>query len=100
MIRKRLPRRRIVLALAVCVAGLLILAFYLQHLTETARMGLLERDLEISLAKLRQEVRTLEARKAALLSLTRVEKVAREDLKMTEPRADQIVYESPSEPHK
>ncbi len=100
MIRKRLPRRRILLVVAVCLTGLLILAFYLQHLTETARMGLLERDIEITLARLRTEVRTLEARKAALLSLTRVEKVAREDLKMAEPRTEQIVYESPNEPHK
>jgi cell division protein FtsL len=100
MIRKRMPRRRIALAVAVCAVGLLILVFYLQHLTETARMGLIQRDLENTLSRLREEVRTLEARKAALLSLARVEKVAREDLKMAEPAAGQIVYESPNEPHK
>ncbi len=100
MVRKKIPRRHIILGLAGCVLTLLILTFYLRHLTETARLGLVQRDLDIRLGRLRDEVKALEAKKAALLSLSRVEKVAREDLHMAEPRPGQIIYEGGGESNK
>jgi cell division protein FtsL len=93
MVRKKIPRRYVLFGAAAFILILAILTFYLWHLTETARLGLAERDLEVQLARLRDEVRSLEAKKAALLSLERVEKVAREELHLTEPRTGQIVYE-------
>jgi cell division protein FtsL len=73
---------------------LCILTFYLWHLTETARLGLAIGDLKIQLNKVQNEIDTLETKKAALLSLGRVEKVAKEDLQMTEPQPGQVVYEN------
>jgi cell division protein FtsL len=100
MVRKKIPRRQILLGLTVFILIILILTFYLRHLTETARLGLVLRDLEVRLSRLQDEIRTLEARKAALLSLSRVEKVAREELKLTEPQPGQVVFEDVNEPHK
>lgn len=100
MIRKKVPRRRVILVAAVAVLAVFILTFYLRHLTETARLGLVLRDLEVRLGRLQDEVKTLEAERAALLSLSRVEKVAKENLKLTEPQPGQIVVDTPEEPHK
>ncbi len=100
MVRKKIPRQRLVLGLVAFILTLLILTFYLWHLTETARLGLVTRDLETRLGQLRDEIKTLEARKAALLSPARVERVARENLKMVEPQPGQVVYDDASEPHR
>ncbi len=94
MVRKKIPRRRLLLGLASLFLTLFILTFYLWHLTETARLGLARRGLEIRLAQIKNEIYTLETKKAALLSLERVEKVAKEDLQMTEPQPGQIIYEN------
>ena len=100
MVRKKIPRQRILLGLVAFVLTLLILTFYLWHLTETARLGLATRDLETRLIQLQGEIKALEARRAALLSPARIEKVAREDLKMAEPQPGQVVYDDVSEPHR
>lgn len=100
MVRKKIPRRRLILGVLVFGLTILILTFYLRHLTETARLGLVLRDLEVRLTRLQDEVKTLEAQRAALLSLAQVEKVAREKLKLVEPQPGQVVYETATEPHK
>jgi cell division protein FtsL len=100
MVRKKIPRRRLFLGFVAFILTLFILTFYLWHLTETARLGLAKGDLETQLAQLRDEIKTLEARKAALLSLARVERVAREDLKLSEPQPGQVVYDEANEPHR
>jgi cell division protein FtsL len=100
MVRKKIPRQRLLLGLVAFVLTLLILTFYLWHLAETTRLGLAKRDLETKLTLLQDEIRTLEARKTALLSPARVEKVARQDLKMAEPQPGQVVYDDVSEPHR
>jgi len=100
MVRKKIPRQRLLLGLVAFILTLLILTFYLWHLTETARLGLAMRDLETKLTQLQDEIRTLEARKTALLSPARVEKVARESLKLAEPQPGQIVYDDASETHR
>ncbi len=100
MIRKKIPRRQAILGLAVLVLTLLILTFYLRHLTETARLGLVQRDLEVRLSRLRDEVKALEAKKAALLSLGRVETVARQDLRLDDPEAGQVIFEGGDGTHK
>jgi len=100
MVRKKIPRQRLLLGLVAFILTLLILTFYLWHLTETARLGLAMGNLETKLALLQDEIKTLEARKTALLSPARVEKVARENLKMAEPQPGQVVYDDVSEPHR
>lgn len=100
MVRKKIPRRRLLLGLVAFILTLLILTFYLWHLTETARLGLAKSDLETQLTRLQDEIKTLEARRTALLSPARVEKVARENLKMAEPQPGQVVYDDVSEPHR
>ena len=100
MVRKKIPRRRLLLGLMSLLLTLFILTFYLWHLTETARLGLAIGDLKIQLSRVRHEIDTLETKKAALLSLGRVEKVAKEDLQMTEPQPGQVVYENDEGPQK
>jgi len=100
MVRKKIPRQRLLLGLVAFILTLLILTFYLWHLTETTRLGLAKRDLETKLTQLLDEIKTLEARKTALLSPARVEKVAREDLKMADPQPGQVVYDDVNEPHR
>jgi cell division protein FtsL len=77
--------------LALLVAA--VLTFYLWHLNENMRMGLDKARLESALVTTRQQVERLQARKAQLLAPDRVEKIAKAELKLAEPRTDQIVYE-------
>lgn len=72
---------------------IVILTFYLWHITENTRLGYEIGRGENSLQTLREEVKKLEAKKAALLSLERVEKIAREKLGLAEPKEGQIIYE-------
>ncbi len=72
---------------------IVILTFYLWHITENTRLGYEIGRCENSLQTLREDVKKLEAKKAALLSLERVEKIAREKLGLAEPKEGQIIYE-------
>ena len=72
---------------------LVILTFYIWYQTEAIRLGLESGKLENKIQSLKEEIKQLEVRKAALLSLDRVEKTAREQLGFSEPRPDQVVYE-------
>ena len=70
-----------------------ILTFYIWHQTEAVRLGYEINRLEEKLQKLQIEVEELEAVKSSLLSLEKVEKIAKEKLKMIDTTEDQIVYE-------
>lgn len=71
---------------------ILVLTFYIWHQMESVRIGYEIGKLEEKVLTLRKEVEELEAKKASLLSLERVEKIAKEDLNMVEPEEKQLVY--------
>lgn len=69
-----------------------LLTFYIWHQAESIRLGYQTRELEEDIASLNKDIEQLEAEKASLLSLERVEKIATQKLKMRPPEDEQIVY--------
>lgn len=90
--RGRLGRKDILLlgAAAVCVVGLM--TFYLWQQMASIQLGYQTGVLEKRRADLVEEIKTLEAQRAALLALERVERTAREELGLVDAREDQIIY--------
>jgi cell division protein FtsL len=95
MVRKLHPPREIALWIASSLLVVAVLFFYLWHINEKHRLGLRTTALESELKALREDVGRLETRKTALLALDRVDKIARRNLGLTDPRPDQIVVERP-----
>jgi cell division protein FtsL len=93
MVHKKRTKKEIALGALASLMIVLTLTFYLWHITENTRLGYAIGSCENELKTLQEGVQKLEARKAALLSLERVEKIAREELGLAEPRADQVIYE-------
>jgi len=93
MVRQR--RDRLALLLAVLAVGLAItaLTFYLWHLNEMTRLGYEAARLEEEIRRIKEEVRKLETKKTGLLTLDRVEKIARQKLHLTDPQPGQVFYE-------
>jgi cell division protein FtsL len=90
--RGRLKRMDLLLLGAAAVCAVSILTFYLWQQTESIRIGYETGILEKKTADLVEDIKTLETRRAALLSLERVEATARQELGLTDPRDDQIIY--------
>jgi cell division protein FtsL len=93
MVRKQHSAREIGLWLAAALLVFAVLTFYLWHLNENIRLGWDTSKRESEKQSLREEVKKLETRKSELLALERVERIARADLGLTDPRDDQFVYE-------
>lgn len=60
---------------------------------ESIRIGYETGELEKKVSSLKEEVKKLEAKKSSLLALQRVEKIAKEELKLREPKEGQIIYD-------
>jgi cell division protein FtsL len=93
MVHKKYTKKEIAVGVLASLMTIIILTFYLWHITENIRLGYEIGRCENSLQTLREEVKKLEAKRAALLSLERVEKIAREKLGLAEPKEGQIIYE-------
>ena len=70
-----------------------ILTFYIWHQMESIRIGYEIGKLEEKVLTLGREVDELETEKSYLLSLDRVEKIAKEELNLVEPKKEQLVYD-------
>jgi cell division protein FtsL len=93
MVHKKFTRRQIILAAGISLAVVFVLAFYLLHITENVRLGYSVNDAGDKIQTLQKEVNRLKTLKASLLTFERVEKTARAELGLTDPREDQIIYE-------
>jgi cell division protein FtsL len=93
MVSKRWSLREVALAAAVALTALGILTFYIWYQTEAVRLGIAIGETRAAIAGFREEIQKLETRKAELLSLDKVERIARESLGLGDPRPDQIVFE-------
>jgi cell division protein FtsL len=69
-----------------------LLTFYIWHQAESIRLGYQTRELEDDIASIKKDIEQLEAEKASLLSLERVERIATQTLKMRPPEDKQIAY--------
>jgi len=93
MVRKKYSKRETMLGITCAIIFILVLTFYIWHQMESVRIGYEIGKLEEKAADLKKEVEKLEAKKSALLALERVEKIAREELKMEEAKEKQLLYD-------
>jgi cell division protein FtsL len=91
MVRKKFRKKEIMVVVAFTVIVVFVLSFYIWHQMESVRIGYTINDLKKKIKELSEEVEKLEAKRSQLLSLERVEKVAKEELNLAEPREDQII---------
>jgi len=92
MVRKKFSKKEIAIGIACTLFALLILSLYVWHQTESVSLGYDSAELEQHVIQLEKDVEKLEVIKSNLLRLDRVENIARESLKLTEPQDEQIVY--------
>ena len=94
MIRKRYSSREIGVVIACSIVVIFILSFYIWHQTEAISLGYMTSDLEEEVALLKKEIEQLETIRSNLLNLERVEKIAREKLKLRTPKEQQIIFDT------
>lgn len=92
MVRSKLSKKEIALGLLVALTVIGFLTFYIWHQAESIRLGYKTRDLEQQLQSLKKEVDALEAKRAELLSLPRVERIATSKLALVEPSENQLIH--------
>jgi len=92
-VHKKLTRKQVVLTAGAGLVLVFILAFYLWQIAETVSLGYEANEAENEKKSLEKEVLRLQAEKASLLALDRVERTARDELGLVDPRPDQIIYE-------
>ena len=92
MVSKKFTKKQIVLGILCMVFIIALMTFYIWHQAESIRLGYQTRELEEDIAAIQKEIEQLEAKKASLLSLERVEKIAIQTLKMRPPEDEQIAY--------
>ena len=93
MVRKKFTKKEITLVITCTLFIISILTFYIWHQVEAVRLGYKINRLEEKIQKLKIEVEKLETTKASLLSLEKVERIAKEKLKMVKTQENQKIYE-------
>jgi cell division protein FtsL len=93
MVRKKYTTKKIMLFVFCTIIVIFILTFYIWHQMESIRIGYEIGTLEEKVLALQREVDELETEKSSLLSLDRVEKIAKEELNLVEPKKEQLVYD-------
>jgi cell division protein FtsL len=93
MVRKKYTTKEIMLFVSCTIIVISILTFYIWHQMESIRIGYEIGKLEEKVLTLRRQVGELQTEKSFLLSLGRVEKIAKEELNLVEPKKEQLVYD-------
>lgn len=93
MVRKKFKKKEIILGIVCTLLVLFILSLYVWHQTESVNLGYDTAELEHKVIQLKKEVEKLETVKSSLLSLDRVEQMAKEKLELSEPEENQIFYQ-------
>jgi len=94
MVRTKFSKAQIFLGIFCTILLTFFLIFYIWHQAESIRLGYKTRQLEEEILSLKKEIEKLEVKKSSLLSLERVEKIAREELKLTSPEKEQIISDN------
>jgi cell division protein FtsL len=93
MVRKKYQKKEILLAAACLLLAVATLTFYIWHQAALISLGYQIGKLESDILRLEEDIKKLETNKASLLSLDRVDKIARDELNLVEPKEEQIIYE-------
>lgn len=93
MVRKKYQKKEILLAAACLLLAVATLTFYIWHQAALISLGYQIGKLEADILRLEEDIKKLETHKASLLSLDRVDKIARDALNLVEPKEEQIIYE-------
>jgi cell division protein FtsL len=93
MVRKKYTTKEIILFVSCTIIVIFILTFYIWHQMECIRIGYEIGTLEEKVLTLGRQVGELQTEKSFLLSLDRVEKIAKEELNLVEPKKEQLVYD-------
>ena len=93
MVRKKYTTKEIMLFVSCTIIVISILTFYIWHQMESIRIGYEIGTLEEKVLTLGRQVDELQTEKSYLLSLDRVEKIAKEELNLVEPKKEQLVYD-------
>jgi len=94
MVRKKIRKKEIVVGLVWTIAVMFFLTFYIWNQIESIRLGYKIGELEENLQSLKKDVEKLETEKSSLLALERVEKIAKEKLKLEKSKKEQIIYDN------
>ncbi len=92
MVRKKFNRNEIAFGVLASLMTILTLTFYLWHITENIQLGYDISRTESYVKALQEDIKKLETKKSTLRALSRIEKKAREELKLVDIREDQIIY--------
>ena len=93
MVSRKYDPKEIALGAAFLLLLLVIVTLYILYQAEAVQLGYKIAGLEDRVARMKEEIKKLETKKAGLLSLRRVEGIAREDLGLTDPKPGQVLYE-------
>jgi cell division protein FtsL len=99
MITKKANKKNMALAVFIALFIIFFLTFYIWQHAESIQLGYKAGDLLDRIEALKVEVEQLESHKASLLSLWRVEQMARQELMMVSPEKEQVVYDERLEYH-
>jgi cell division protein FtsL len=93
MVRKKYSWKKFLLGAGLAILFLGNITFYIWYQSESIRLGYKIHDLENQAEKRQEEIKQLEAKKEALLSPDRIDRLAREELKLQEIKPDQVIFE-------
>ena len=93
MVRRRYGLKEIALGAGFLLLLLVILTFYIWYQTEAVQLGYRIGELEARVAGVKEGIKRLEAKRAELLSLRRVEGIARDKLGLVDPAPGQVLFE-------
>lgn len=100
MVHKKFNAKEIAFGGTFILMIVVIVTFYILFQAESVQLGYRIAEVTNKVAETKEEIKRLEAKKAALLSLKRVETIARESLGMTDPAPGQVFYEEHGFPEK
>jgi Na+-transporting methylmalonyl-CoA/oxaloacetate decarboxylase gamma subunit len=93
MVTRRYGLKEIALGVGFVLLLLVILTFYIWYQTEAIQLGYRIGELEVRGARFKEDIKRLEAKRSELLSLRRIEGIARGDLGLVDPGPGQVIYE-------
>jgi cell division protein FtsL len=93
MVHRSYGLKEIALTSGFVLLLLVILTFYIWYQSEAIQLGYRIAELESRVARVRKDIKRLEAKRSELLSLRRIEGIARDNLGLVDPAPGQVLYE-------
>jgi cell division protein FtsL len=93
MVRRKFEKKEIAAAAGCVLLAIATLTFYIWHQAAIIQLGYQSSMLDEKMARLGEDIKRLETERAALLAPDRVDRIAREELRLVEPKPEQVIYE-------